>query len=297
MKRKIFGWAGILILTLACGLFAPAAAPTQTSVETIVAETFQALTVAAPAAETQTQTPAPTQVNGTVVAVNTISFVVPTGIGSGAQAKFIEAVPPSNDLPWWEIGPAYDQYLIQGYPLSGTFHEPRIYVYPVHEYIQMVPDMGAVVDTLKAIINSPGAPLPDGLPFLPVFNAAQVFHSNEQVIQFQNGTGIRFLTQYAQAAYPVNNNSLFYTFQGLTGDGMSYVSAILPINAAFLSADGNPETPLPVDGVPFDWENFENTPQHFELVTQKLNATDPNAFNPSLTSLDTLIQSIQISTP
>ncbi len=293
MNMKIFGWAGILFLTLACGLFTPA--PTQPSVETIVAETFQALTVTAPAAETPI--PAPTQINGTVVAVNNISFVIPTGIGSGAQAESIDAVPPSNDLPWWEVGPAYNQYLIQGYPLAGTFHEPRIYVYPVNEYSQMVPDVGGIVDELKTIVNSPNAPMPENLPFLPAFNAAQTFHSNEQVIQFQNGTGIRFLTQYAQAPYPVNNNSLFYTFQGLTSDGAFYVSAILPINAAFLSADGNPETPLPADGIPFDWENFENTPQHFELAKQKLNTTHPNAFTPSLTSLDTLIQSIQISAP
>jgi len=295
MKRKLFGWAGILFSTLACGLFTPAAAPTQTSVETIVAETFQALTVAAPAAETQV--PAPTQINGTVVAVNNISFIIPTGIGSGAQSESMDAVPPSNDMPWWEVGPAYNQYLIQEYPLAGTFHEPRIFVYPVSEYVQMVPDVGGIVDELKTIINSPNTPMPENLPFLPAFNAAQTFHSNEQIIQFQNGTGIRFLTQYAQAPYPVNNNSLFYTFQGITSDGGFYVSAILPINAAFLSADGNPETPLPADGIPFDWENFENTPQHFELAKQKLNTTDPNAFSPSLTSLDTLIQSIKISVP
>jgi hypothetical protein len=122
-------------------------------------------------------------------------------------------------MPWWEIGPAYNQSLIQSYPLAGAFHEPRIFVYPVSEYVQMVPDVGGIVDELKTIINSSGAPMPENLPFLPAFNAAQIFHSNEQVIQFQSGTGIRFLTQYAQAPYPVNNNSLFYTFQGLTSDG------------------------------------------------------------------------------
>jgi hypothetical protein len=121
-----------------------------------------------------------------------------------------------------------------------------------------------------------------------------MFHSTEQILTFQNGQGIRFLTQYGQAPYPVNNNSLFYTFQGLTDDGAYYVAAIFPVNAAFLPADGNPDTPLPADGVPFDWENFENITQHFELVKQKLNSTDPNAFTPTLIHLDTLIQSILI---
>ena len=294
MKRKSLGWAGILFLTLACGLINPVT-PAQPGVETIVAETFQALTANAPA----TETPAPTiiPINGTTITVNNISFVIPTGVGSGAQAETIEAAPPSDNIPWWEVGPTYNKYLIQDYVLPETFHKPVIFVYPVDEYVQMVAEVGTLVEELKTVINSPSQPMPENLPFLPAFNAGQVFHSNEQVIKFQNGTGVRFLTQYAQAPYPVNNESLFYTFQGLTSDGAYYVSAILPINAAFLSDDGNPETPLPADGVPFDWNNFENVPQHFELVKQKLNATDPNAFTPSLSNLDALIQSITISAP
>lgn len=289
MNRKSLGLViGITLISLACGLSAPVT-PAQTGVETIVAATFQALTPAAPA----TQTP----ISGTTITVNNISFVIPAEIGSGAQAETIEAVSPSDDMPWWEVAPAYHRYLIQGYPLSGTFHEPRIFVYPVDEYIQVNPDVAGIVEELHTIINSPDQPKPEYLPFLPTFNAGQVFHSNEQSLSFQNGTGIRFLTQFAQAPYPANNQSLFYTFQGLTSDGAYYISAILPINAAFLSADGNPDTPLPADGVPFDWNNFENGPAHFELVKQKLNATDPNAFNPALTSLDELIQSINISLP
>lgn len=295
MKRKVVGSViGIMLATLACGLAAPATQPAQPSVETVVAATFEALTSAAPPAQA-TQTPR--EASGTTIAVNNISFIIPTAIGNGAQAETIEAVPPSDDMPWWEISPAYNDYLIQGYALSETFHKAAIFVYPVDEYIQMNADVGALVDKLKTIINSPDQPLPENLPFLPAFNAAQVFHSNEQVITFKTGSGIRFLTQYAQAPYPVNNNSLFYTFQGLTSDGKYYVSAILPINAAFLSADGNPDTPLPADGIPFDWNNFENVPQHFDLVKQRLNATDPQAFTPSLTNLDVLIQSISVGTP
>jgi hypothetical protein len=288
MKKEILGFAGLLFLTVACVFTAPAAS-TQPGVETIVAATMQALTVTAPPTQT------PRQASGTTIAVNNISFVIPTALGNGAQAEKVEAVPPSNDMPWWEIAPTYNKYLLQGYPLSGTFHEPRIYVYPVNEYVQMNKDVATIVDNLKAIINSPSQPLPKNLPFLPTFNAAQTFHSNEQSLTFQNGAGIRFLTQYAQAPYPVNNNSLFYTFQGLTKDGSYYVSVVLPINAAFLSPDGNPDTPLPAGGVPFDWKNMENINTHFELVKQKLNATDPNAFTPSLINLDALIQSIRIT--
>lgn len=282
MNSKFLGLTILLLAMLACNALAPSK-PAQPGVETVVAD-LSTLTAVAP----PTQTP----VNGTLISINNISFVIPTGTGSGAQVETIEAVPPSGDMPWWEIAPRYDKYMLQGYSLSNTFHAPTIYVYPVNEYLQVNEDMAEPFDTLKSIIA--GQPLPEAIPFLPAFNAAQMFHSNEQILTFQNGKGIRFLTQYGQAPYPVNNNSLFYTFQGMTDDGAYYVAAILPTSAAFLSADGNPDTPLPADGVPFDWENFENLDQHYELVKQKLNATDPNAFNPSLTGLDSLIQSILI---
>jgi hypothetical protein len=283
MNKKILGLLIILLATLACGAIAPAT-PAQPGVETVVAATLQALTAVAP----PTQPP----VSGTLVAINNITFTIPTGLGKGAQVETIQAVPASDDVAWWDIAPTYNKYHIQGYPMSGTFHTATVYVYPVKEYLQVNEDMAEPFDTLKTIIA--GQPLPENIPFLPAFNAAQMFHSNEQLLSFQSGQGIRFLTQYGQAPYPVNNESLFYTFQGMTDDGAYYVSAILPVTAAFLPADGNPDTPLPADGVPFDWENFLNMDQHFALVKQKLNATDPNAFNPTLTDLDALIQSILI---
>ncbi len=283
MNKKILAFAILLLVTLACGVFAPPQ-PAQPGVETVVAATFQALTVAAP----PTQTP----VNGSVVSVNNVYFVVPTGIGNGAQAETIEAVPQSDDMPWWEIAPTYNKYHIQGYPLSGTFHSATIYVYPVNEYLQINEGMAEPFNTLKGIIA--GQPVPENIPFLPAFNAAQIFHSNEQILSFQGGKGIRFLAQYGQDVSPINNQAIFYTFQGMTDDGAYYVSAILPVNAPFLAADSNPDSPLPPDGIPFDWQNFENITQHFDLVKQKLNAADSTDFNPALTSLDGLIQSIQI---
>jgi hypothetical protein len=286
MNRNILGLAIIFFLiSLACGIVTPPT-PIQPGVETIVAATFQALTAVPP--------PTQTALSGTLVSVNNISFTIPAEIGSGSQVETIAAVSPSDDMPWWGIAPSYHKYIIQGYPLSGTFHTQTIYVYPINEYLQVNAEMAKLFDGLKTILNSPSQPLPDNLPFLPAFNAGQMFHSNELTLKFQNGQGIRFLTQYGQAPYPVNNNGLFYTFQGLTDDGMYYVAAILPVNASFLPADGSPDTPLPADGVPFDWENFENTVKHFEQARQKLNSTDANAFTPTLTKLDELIQSIMI---
>lgn len=291
MSRKFSGWAGFIFLTLACGLSSPAT-PAQPGVETIVAATFAALTTTAPTAQ-------PPVVNGTTIAVNNISFVIPTGVGTGAQAETVEAVPPADDMPWWEIAPAYNKYPIEGYPLQNTFHAPRIFVYPAEEYVQMNEDVGIGIDKLKTILNSPGQPLPEYLPFLPTFNAGQVFYSNVQVVNFQNGSGIRYITQFAQASVPINNNEAFYTYQGLSSDGKYYVAAVLPISHPLLAADGNLETVPPAGGIPYDWnpEAFEAMPAYINSVKQLLETSDPNSFNPALPALDSLIQSITITTP
>ncbi|MCA1900257.1 MAG: hypothetical protein LDL50_06070 [Chloroflexi bacterium] len=282
MNKKFAAFIILLLGTLACGALTPAA-PAQPGVETVVVATFQALTAAAPTEAAG---------NGNIVSANNIYFVVPPEIGGGARAETVQAVASSDETPWWEIAPAHHKYHIEGYPLSGTFHTATVYVYPVNEYLQINADMAEPFNALKGIIA--GQPIPENIPFLPAFPAAQMFHSNEKILEFQNGKGIRFLTQYGQAPYPINNESLFYTFQGMTNDGARYVAAILPIQAPFLPANGNPDTPLPTDGVPFDWENLENTQQHFNLVKDKLNAADPQIFTPPLESLDALIRSIKI---
>jgi hypothetical protein len=230
--------------------------------------------------------------NGMSISVNGTSFVIPQGLASGTAVNMFPASPPTEDMPYWEIYPAYTEFALNNYLVQNTFHSAKIIIYPANEYAAMHEGAKQIIGDLQSILANPGAPLPEHLPFLPLFNAAQMIRTNEQFVEFQNGKGIRYLTQYGQAPYPINNESLFYTFQGMTSDGTYYVAALLPINAAFLTQNGNPESPLPADGVPFDWDNFENIEAHFNLVAQKLNANDPNAFTPTLPTLDALIQSI-----
>ena len=145
---KNFAW----IITLGLMISACGSALTPTvqanDVSTIVAGTMQALSPTAPAVET-----GPTQASGTQVSLNNISFVIPTGIASGALAEPQEEIPPSADMPWWEIHPAYIEYPFQGYVLSNTFHIPKIYVYPVDEFIQMNEDVGVGIEKLKSILS------------------------------------------------------------------------------------------------------------------------------------------------
>ncbi len=198
----------------------------------------------------------------------------------------------------WDIAPAHLQLTLQGYPLNSSFHVPQIFVYPAAEYAAANPAAAESMKRLKVILSNPGAPYAnDTLPYVPFFNAGQVFAAQEKVIQFNGGSGIRIVTQYAQDVSPINNGGLFYHFEGLTSDGKYYIVAILPISLPFLPVDNNPNSPVPSGGIPFPQNNapgssFEN---YFKQITDLINAAAPDQFNPSTNTLDELIQSIKVT--
>jgi hypothetical protein len=78
---------------------------------------------------------------------------------------------------------------------------------------------------------------------------------------------------------------MFYTYQGITNDGLYYVSAVLPINIGFLI--GYP--------IPTDQGDFEFIQSEVERVTDQLNNSKPEAFSPSMLTLDAMIQSMTVT--
>jgi len=294
---------------LACGSFGPALVtptPQTSALSTIVAQTMQAITPAAslpataPATATVQQQPTAVPETPTVLASEIPvsaagkSFIIPAGVAAGARHVPVAAMVDEN-LPVWDVFPAHDEFELEGYVLPNKFFIPKIIVYPKAEFSTINEGAAQIITDMQNILANQSAPLPEVLPFLPLFNAGQVFHSNEQFLSFQGGSGLRFLTQFGQAPTPVNNHEIFYTFQGITGDGAFYVAAILPVNTAFLVENAEVETTTPADGIPFDWNNFETLPTYYNAVKQKLNAADVNAFTPTLADLDRMIQSLSVT--
>lgn len=283
MKRKFLSLAGMLLVTLACGL-SNTATSAQPAVETIVAATMQALPTNA--------APVPTLQSAVPVSVSGINFVIPFGLGNGANSETISEVTEESGAPW-EVSPAYTKLLLEGYPLQAKFFEPIIMVYPAAEFETVSAGAAQSLAKLRVVLASPSAPLTDdSIPGMPTFNAGQLFVSNMQVISFQNGSGVRALTQYAQYFATANNFELTYQYQGLTSDGKHYVIAILPVNITFLAADDKPDAAVPTDGIPIPASGPDES--YYDAVIQKLNGTSPTAFTPSLPLLDALIQSINI---
>jgi hypothetical protein len=268
-------------------------------VATIVAATVQSLTQAAPAANPIPSTdtsPVPPASSGTPISFAGTSFTLPEGLAGGTNNEVIQRT-AGQDMAPWEIAPTYTKFTLLGYPLQGKFFEPQIMVYPAKDFAALSEPAANTIGNLQALLANPPNPLPSQIPFLPPFNAGEVFTAQAKIVPFKSGTGIRFLTEFAQYYAPVNNHELIYTFQGLTSDGEFYVSAILPVNTGFLAADSNPDSPQPADGVPFP--NYNDPNANFEgyyaAMIQKLNATAPQSFMPSLESLDTLVESLLVT--
>ncbi|HWQ47227.1 MAG TPA: hypothetical protein VN376_10185 [Longilinea sp.] len=286
--RSIFLIVCILVLSTACviGGQTPASdADIQAAVDATLTAMGNGTVAPDPATEPP---PANPVVQGTTVSCGNLTLIIPTGLGSVISC---EEVPEENqaDMPGMGVHPAYYELTIRDYTLQGHFFTALIDVFPVPRFIEMVGDpMSNRVAFLQGFIGG-GIPDTDALPLLPFFNAAQMFHAQYSTLAFTNGSGIRFITMYSQAYLPVNNNELFYTFQGLTSDNQYWVSAILPTTYPGLPDNSD----NPPGG---DWNTFATQFETYIAdTTMQLNANDPNGFNPSLIALDTMISTISIA--
>ena len=215
-----------------------------------------------------------TPTSGTAVSYQGISFTIPTAL---ANATTKDVVPASQGFVMW---PEHIQFTLQEYPLTDKAFEPQISVFPVDEYAQWSNEAGAMIDALQSLVALQQVSSSDMLPFLPEPRAQQILHAQEEFITFENGNGIRYITEYSQAAFPNISGDMFYTFQGLTSDGKYYVSVRLPIELPRLTGVLVPE-------------NADRYPGYLTSTIELLNHTD-NAFNPSLELLDILVQSLQV---
>ncbi|NMC11283.1 MAG: hypothetical protein GYA34_00190 [Chloroflexi bacterium] len=223
------------------------------------------------------------------VNVNNVSFTYPLGIAQTVNAETIlAAFSDQPDLMPGEVYPQHIKFTFNGYPLSGTFHSPHILVYPAKEYAEKDPSAASVINDLtQFLVQKPVNP--ERIPFLPLWNAGQMFHSNIKYLSFKNGNGVRFLTMYAQAFYPINNNSLFYTFQGLTNDGAYYIAAVMPVSHPSLPATG--------DEIPGgDLNTFVDNFNTYKMETAaSLEAQAANSFTPNLALLDAMFETFSVN--
>jgi hypothetical protein len=263
------------ILLFACNI---SATKTPTTGGETPTATGTPVTVEPPAA---TDTPAPPPPN---VTCGPLSLYLDPALGTSYGC---ETLPEANDadIPAFGINPQYSKITLAGYPLADKFMSPHIDIYPVQRYRELLPDLVPLRVTALQTLLGGGAPGKPALPVLPIQNAAQFFFAQYSVVPFQNGSGIRYVTEYGQGYYSVNNYSIWLSFQGLTADGQYWISMILPISHPSLPANGdNPPDAL-----------VNDTEAYFSQAAAALNAQAPDSFVPSIVQVDALINSMVVT--
>ena len=207
-----------------------------------------------------------------------------SGVAQDVSLQVVAPVPSTADAPWWMAMPEHTRLSLQGYSISDHLVEPQILVYPVRD-LGINQAAETVADDLQTLLRNHH--VDERMPFLPLYNAAQMMHTRAKYLDFANGQGVRFLTWYSQGIVPVNNHELLYTYQGLTSDGEYYVAAVLPINLPELPADGQDTGNLAGD--------FSNDYLAYlaDMVTNLEQRAD-DAYTPDLGKLDAMMQSIEI---
>jgi hypothetical protein len=306
VKKALLCLSIFVLVSLACDMSVTVAPPTNptplptniTIPATGAPSQIPATPTSIPATQILNPTPTlETVFEGVEVSVDPLSIVLSPALASGVRGSQIPRA-DGQDLPSWGLTPGHTVLKLEGYLLQAKFHEPEIYVYPAQAYAEMVPAAFESLHRLDNILYPPGGPnINNPLPMVPFFNTQQVFASNVQVISFQNGQGVRFLTEYAQYTASANNYDLFYHFQGVTRDGAYYIIAILPISNPMLAESSDAGAPLPTGGVPYPYMADPNADMqlYYTSVLDVLNATPPDAFTPTLSQLDLLIQSMRIT--
>jgi hypothetical protein len=272
------------LLSGACGSFGiqvEQQAPAAPAVQTVVVDSPTAL-------------PAPTNpsVDFKSGSVGVITASFDPGVAANATAGVQPANSGSSGGPYWETFPQHAEITLNGYPITGHQFQPQVFVYPVDEFKALNETAGQMIAGLKDLLkNKPTEQQPDlagstttpgqGVPFLPLQNAQQLIHAQMKYMDFKNGQGVRYVTQYDQYGAAINNHEAFYTFQGLTSDGKYYLSAILPVNLASLPA-GNV---LPSGMEPASY---------YQNMYQQLDNAAPASYSPGLDKLDEMMASFEI---
>jgi len=242
-------------------------------------------------AATPTETPTPSQ-EGIRVNYQNISFVIPAGLASGAEAQTAAAV--EGPL---EYSPAFIQFTLKDYPVQApnSYYQPEIRIYPAAEYARVSTWAAESLKRLKNVLANPSAPLENAsLPNVPFMgSAAQLYAAQAKIIPFASVNGVRMISAYAQYPAAITQHDSFYHYEGLTQDGQYYVVVEMPVVLPVYSDASNPGE----NGItyPTNYQGWEDVQPYYQAVTGLLDASSPEGFNPMLTQLDLLVQSINVT--
>lgn len=221
-----------------------------------------------------------------------VTFSFDNQLAQSAKGETTKAVPVSEGPALGGATPASIRFLFNDSKVADFF-DPRlaqVEVYKTDDWTKLDPSTAKTVADLQAMLKDKPAAFAKEIPFVPPANAQQVFHAQTKYLDFQNGSGVGFVTYYAQDVSPVTADRIFYTFQGLTGDGKYYVTVFYPVTTKLLPTDY--KTAL---GGMSDDEWGKQYPQYLDKLVKDLDGLNPAAYTPNLMLIEQMIESISVS--
>ena len=123
-------------------------------------------------------------------------------------------------------------------------------------------------------------------PVLPFPDVGIVFITKVRYLDFPNGSGMAWLSQWLYEANPINNEELWYVFQGLTKDGKYYVSVEVRMK--------HPSLPEKADTS--NSQEFSKTyDAYLRKAVPALAKLPDETFRPSLVKLRAMFESIKVT--
>jgi hypothetical protein len=244
------------------------------------------------------------------VTYNGVSFSYSSLLASEVKAQTVREQRLENaDEKPDNVTPRHLAFTLEGsYPaehLSSFFAPPEIHVYSISEYKKVlaasklyVEGLDQDVEALKRILRDKPSHVDTTIPVLPWLDAVQAFRAHVKYVEFRNGKGILFLTQYNIEPSIINNDGLAYIFQGLTDDGQYYISATFPVSAPNLPKSFDAETfegyTIP-ENFYKDYESNKKVYQEYlARIERKLNDLPAEEYQPKLQLFEELIGSLKI---
>lgn len=191
-------------------------------------------------AETPIVAATPTSIGRPAVSFDGISFQYDPSLAAHVSQEILPVT--ARGGMFGTPSPAYTLFTFVGGPFPAPVYpelpwqwhnSAEIFVYPTSGFgSQDWMDVTANerMHTLEQLLAAQPSGFVSEFPALPLNHAAQVIHAQILYLDFQNGRGVRFLTQHNQEARPINNQELVYVFQGITEDGLHGVTACFPVN-------------------------------------------------------------------
>jgi len=226
------------------------------------------------------------------------------GLAQSYEWQIVDAMP----IPPGPGGQGFPRHLIMGFdgqnPLEVPYTERRtMYIFPVAEYTGLYSGQGnesvaqQVVRLEELIATADGRQsYPEGwMPLLPPPNSLMDRWVQFFDLDFNSGRGVRYVSDspFRQSIGVWANDTMDYYYQGLTSDGLYYVSLKWPVSTESLP-NSEAEATDELKAQASDPDSYDVYAQETKEV---LNALPSSAWDPDLARLDAMVQSLTLPEP